>query len=70
MSSADAETGEVQLLTEGGETEDDLFLPTFVKIGELTEDGKITTAEMVGAVENGKENKCIVLTACGQEDRD
>merc|ERR1711916_147941 len=49
--SADADTGEVQLLTEGGETKED----------------KKTTAEILAAVDNGKENTCIVLSACGQE---
>ena len=31
----EADSDEVQLLTVGGETEDDLFLPTFVKVGEF-----------------------------------
>merc|ERR1711982_285105 len=35
---ADETTGEVSLLTETGDTKDDLNLPTFVKIGEPTED--------------------------------
>merc|ERR1711963_664054 len=38
--SADAATGEVSLLTESGETRDDLNLPDFVKVGEATEDDK------------------------------
>merc|ERR1712136_201724 len=36
--SADGDTGEVQLLTESGETKDDISLPTFVKIGEPTDE--------------------------------
>ena len=31
----EADSDEVQLLTVGGETDDDLFLPTFVKVGEF-----------------------------------
>ena len=31
----EADSDEVQLLTVGGETEDDFFLPTFVKVGEF-----------------------------------
>nr|ABV22337.1 translation initiation factor 5A [Noctiluca scintillans] len=65
--SADGDTGEVQLLTESGETKDDISLPTFVKIGEPTDEDKKTTAEILAAVDNGKENTCIVLSACGQE---
>eukprot|EP00450_Noctiluca_scintillans_P033939 CAMPEP_0194549662 /NCGR_PEP_ID=MMETSP0253-20130528/95317_1 /TAXON_ID=2966 /ORGANISM="Noctiluca scintillans" /LENGTH=199 /DNA_ID=CAMNT_0039397093 /DNA_START=52 /DNA_END=652 /DNA_ORIENTATION=+ len=65
--SADADTGEVQLLTESGETKDDISLPTFVKIGEPTDEDKKTTSEILAAVDNGKENTCIVLSACGQE---
>ena len=33
--SGDADSAEVQLLTVGGATEDDLFLPNFVKVGEF-----------------------------------
>ena len=33
-----ADTGEVQLLSENGETKDDTSLPTLVKIGEPTEE--------------------------------
>ena len=33
--SGEADSDEVQLLTVGGETEDDFFLPTFVKVGEF-----------------------------------
>merc|ERR1712136_16171 len=65
--SADGDTGEVQLLTESGETKDDISLPTFVKIGGPTDEDKKTTAEILAAVDNGKENTCIVLSACGQE---
>ena len=33
--SGEADSDEVQLFTVGGETEDDLLLPTFVKVGEF-----------------------------------
>ena len=32
--SGEADSDEVQLFTVGSETEDDLFLPTFVKVGD------------------------------------
>ena len=35
LSRSEADSDEVQLLTVGGETEGDLFLPTFVKVGEF-----------------------------------
>jgi hypothetical protein len=37
---ADGDTGEVSLLMEDGTTKDDLNLPTFVQIGEPTDDDK------------------------------
>merc|ERR1712014_572856 len=37
---ADASTGEVSLLTESGETKDDLNVPDRVQVGEPTEDDK------------------------------
>ena len=37
-----AHSGEVQLLMETGDTKDDLKLPTFVKIGEHTEEDERT----------------------------
>merc|ERR1719258_772842 len=38
--SADEDTGEVSLLTDTGDTKDDLNLPTFVTVGEPTDDDK------------------------------
>eukprot|EP00913_Durusdinium_trenchii_P009964 g9351.t1 len=38
--SADADTGEVSLLLESGELKEDLNLPTFVKVGEPTEEDR------------------------------
>ena len=43
MLNVDADTGEVSLLLEGGETKDDLNLPTFIQRGTPTEeDVKLT----------------------------
>merc|ERR1739838_1046387 len=44
--SADEDTGEVSLLTEDGTTKDDLNLPTFVSVGEPTDDDK-KVAELI-----------------------
>merc|ERR1711881_745335 len=44
---ADGDTGEVSLLQEDGSTKDDLNLPTFVKIGEPTDDDKKVTEEIL-----------------------
>merc|ERR1711865_388197 len=43
---ADESSGEVSLLLESGETKDDLNLPTFVQIGEPTEDDKKLTQDI------------------------
>merc|ERR1712107_102487 len=51
--SADPNTGEVSLLTESGETKDDLNLPDFQKIGEPTDDDKKLSKSLVEAVEKG-----------------
>jgi len=64
---ADETTGEVSLLTETGDTKDDLNLPTFVKIGEPTEDDVKVTKELVESLEAGKNVICIVQAACGEE---
>eukprot|EP00444_Apocalathium_aciculiferum_P053898 CAMPEP_0183599960 /NCGR_PEP_ID=MMETSP0371-20130417/179695_1 /TAXON_ID=268820 /ORGANISM="Peridinium aciculiferum, Strain PAER-2" /LENGTH=199 /DNA_ID=CAMNT_0025812031 /DNA_START=60 /DNA_END=660 /DNA_ORIENTATION=+ len=64
---ADPETGEVSLLLESGMTKDDLNLPTFVKVGEPTEDDKKVVEEILKAVEDGKEIIVIVQSACGEE---
>merc|ERR1719401_2879867 len=64
---ADENSGEVSLLLESGETKDDLNLPTFVKVGEPTEeDGKVTK-EIVDGLAAGKNVVVIVLDACGEE---
>merc|ERR1712127_844913 len=67
MLTADADTGAVSLLTETGETKDDLNLPTFVSIGEPTDDDKKLTEEILKWLDEGKDFQVIVLAACGQE---
>merc|ERR1712166_1696368 len=65
---ADAETGEVSLLLESGETKDDLNLPDRVKIGEPTDEDKKVSEELVAAVEKGEKDIIVaVLCACGVE---
>merc|ERR1712066_969590 len=64
---ADAESGEVSLLLESGETKDDLNLPTFVKIGEPTEDDTKVVDEIMKGVDEGKNVMVIVQAACGEE---
>merc|ERR1711964_382920 len=64
---ADGDSGEVSLLLESGETKDDLNLPTFVKIGEPTDDDKRLTTEILAAQDKGDDMMAIVLSACGQE---
>merc|ERR1719213_1421122 len=65
--SADEGSGEVSLLLESGETKDDLNLPTFVKVGEPTEDDTKIVEEILKGMEDGKEVKVIVQSACGME---
>ena len=65
--SADNDTGEVSLLMESGETKDDLNLPTFVKIGEPTDDDKKVTEEIMKGMDEGKQVNVIVQGACGEE---
>merc|ERR1719221_1666337 len=48
--SADPDSGEVSLLQEDGNTKDDLNLPTFVQVGEPTDDDKKVTEEMLKAL--------------------
>jgi translation initiation factor 5A len=67
MLTADADTGAVSLLTADGETKDDLNLPTFVSVGEPTEDDKKVTEEILKWLDEGKDFQVIVLSACGQE---
>merc|ERR1711990_1373071 len=64
---ADESTGEVSLLLESGETKDDLNLPTFVKIGEPTEDDTKVVDEILKGMEDGKQVMVIVQAACGEE---
>merc|ERR1712107_90941 len=63
----DESSGVVSLLLDSGETKDDLNLPTFVKIGEPTENDKKVTDEILKAQEEGKDIFVIVLDAIGQE---
>merc|ERR1711957_374160 len=63
----DENTGEVSLLTEDGNTKDDLNLPTFVKIGEPTDDDKKLVKDLLKSQEAGDEMTVIVLCACGNE---
>merc|ERR1711982_135795 len=67
MLTADEGSGEVSLLLESGETKDDLNLPTFVKVGEPTDDDKKLTADILAAQERGDDMIVIVLMACGME---
>merc|ERR1712050_472568 len=53
---ADGGTGEVSLLTESGDTKDDLNLPDFQKIGEPTDDDKKLSKSLVELVEKGEKN--------------
>merc|ERR1712019_87170 len=64
---ADEESGEVSLLTESGDTKDDLNLPTFVKVGEPTEDDKKVQDEIMKLFEAGDTTIVKVLSACGIE---
>merc|ERR1711915_565384 len=50
---ADGATGEVSLLKEDGSTKDDLNLPTFVKVGEPTDDDKKVQDEILKLFEAG-----------------
>merc|ERR1712004_519357 len=64
---ADSESGEVSLLLESGETKDDLNLPTFVKVGEPTEDDTKVVEEILKGVDDGKNVMVVVQSACGME---
>merc|ERR1712232_77047 len=64
---ADEQSGEVSLLQESGDTKDDLNLPTFVKLGEPTDDDKKVVEDILKAQEDGKDIVAIVLQACGME---
>merc|ERR1712186_159338 len=52
--SADPDSGEVSLLTEAGETKDDLNLPDFQKIGEPTDEDKKLSKSLVALVDKGE----------------
>jgi len=66
--SADEDTGEVSLLTETGETKDDLNLPTFVAVGEPTDDDKKVTETILKEKDNADKMVFVkVLSAIGQE---
>merc|ERR1712137_289261 len=65
--SADGDTGEVSLLTEAGETKDDLNLPTFKAMGEPTDEDKKLSSDIIAAMNKGDDCTLIVLSACGQE---
>jgi len=66
--SADKDSGEVSLLTESGDTKDDLNLPTFVAIGEPTDEDKKVAAELVDEMDKGEKTvMAIVQAAIGKE---
>mmetsp|Transcript_67084 Transcript_67084/g.194212 ORF Transcript_67084/g.194212 Transcript_67084/m.194212 type:complete len:173 (-) Transcript_67084:62-580(-) len=65
--SADEGSGEVILLKEDGTTKEDLNLPTFVKVGEPTDDDKKVADEILKGLEDGKNVNVIVQAACGEE---
>ena len=67
MLTADADSGACSLLTESGETKDDLNLPTFVQVGEPTDEDKKISEEILKWLDDGKDFQVIVLSACGQE---
>mmetsp|Transcript_111847 Transcript_111847/g.280192 ORF Transcript_111847/g.280192 Transcript_111847/m.280192 type:complete len:170 (+) Transcript_111847:80-589(+) len=64
---ADGDSGEVSLLLESGETKDDLNLPTFVQVGEPTDDDKKVVDDIMKGVDDGKTVTVIVQSACGME---
>merc|ERR1719463_803634 len=59
--SADADTHEVSLLLESGETKDDLNLPDFTKIGEPTDEDKKLAKNLVEAVEKGEKTIMAIV---------
>merc|ERR1712115_177145 len=64
---ADPDSGEVSLLLESGDTKDDLNLPTFVTVGEPTEDDKKVVDKIIKAEADGKTISVVVQSACGME---
>merc|ERR1712072_1538210 len=67
MLTADGDTGAVSLLLESGETKDDLNLPTFVAVGEPTEEDGNVTKEILDGHAAGKNVVVIVFEWCGVE---
>mmetsp|Transcript_14985 Transcript_14985/g.47222 ORF Transcript_14985/g.47222 Transcript_14985/m.47222 type:complete len:169 (+) Transcript_14985:62-568(+) len=66
--SANKDTGEVSLLLEDGSTKDDLNLPTFVNVGDPTEEDTKVAKEIVDEVEKGDKQVVVaVLSACDTE---
>merc|ERR1712227_283940 len=65
---ADGDSGEVSLLEESGSTKDDLNLPTFVAIGEPTDEDKKVAEELVNEMDKGEKTvMAIVQAAIGKE---
>merc|ERR1711879_717857 len=65
---ATAESGEVSLLQEDGSTKDDLNLPTFVNVGEPTDDDKKTAKEIIAEMDKGEKSVFVIVqSACGRE---
>jgi len=65
---ADAETGEVSLLMESGDTKDDLNLPDFVNIGEATDEDKAVSKELLETLDKAEKTViAIVQSACDME---
>merc|ERR1712224_345115 len=64
---ADADSGEVSLLKDDGTTKDDLNLPTFVKVGEPTDDDNKVTKEILDGLEKGNHLNVFVIAACNME---
>jgi len=65
---ADEESGAMSLLTATGDTKDDLNLPSFVTIGEATDDDKKLSKEICEAVESGEKDVILIVQeACKME---
>merc|ERR1712048_315893 len=58
---ADPDSGEVSLLQEDGTTKDDLNLPTFVKVGEPTEDDKKVQDELIAELDKGDKSVYAIV---------
>merc|ERR1711935_813064 len=54
---ADADTGEVSLLLESGETKDDLNLPTWTTIGEATDEDKKCVEDIMKMQDDGVDQR-------------